>query len=140
MKNLILILLFPVSMFGQSCPPGRSWMPSISTGDIAIIADKCLLDDEVKDMWRIYFKSLCPEPPPQVLYTNYRVTKGTVWVNDTLGCQPIEKYEKKVNGNWIPVTKCLWYWENKTRLKCYGGVTNDIQVPCCGHFHKTKPN
>lgn len=113
-------------------------MPSINFHGGAIIADTCLQDSVVNELWAEYFHSLRCETVPQVLYTNYRSTVGYNW-DDSTGCRYLEKYEKKISGSWVVISKCLWYWDNKTRLKCYGGIDNNVQVSCCGHWHKTKP-
>lgn len=141
MKTVIIIaVLFPLLSVGQSCPTGKSWMPTISSNTVFIEADTCLDDAVVKSLWRDYFFSLCGDTTVTQYSTSWRALSGTHWVNDTIGCAPLEAYQKKANGVWINISKCLFFWENKSRFKCYGGAFRDVVVPCCGHFHKTKPS
>lgn len=135
MKSLILILfLIPALCNGQSCPPGQTYFKSIASGDVYIMADKCLLDSTVSVMWDEYFKNLSPrDTTTQNYYTTYRIlTIG-------LGSFVTEVYQYKTSTGWVEISKCLWYWSNKSRLKCYGGYNNTVEIPCCNHFHKIKP-
>ena len=136
--KLLAILLFPLLSAGQ-CPPGQSFMPSISSNGVAIIADTCMNDADVKNAWAVYFKSICGEPTVTQFSTSYRLISGNTWVNDSIGCEDRKLYQKKISGVWVEISRCLFYWENKIRFKCYGGVDKNIEVSCCSHWHKTKP-
>ena len=141
MKNLILIFLFliPALCNGQYCPPGQSWMPSIGSDGLYIHADKCLPDSVVKSNWDEYFRHLCnSDTAVLAYYTTYRIVSFKVY--DFTGCNAVTKYQQKTSTGWIEISKCRWYWENRSRLKCWGGYNNAVEIPCCGHFHKTKPN
>lgn len=116
------------------CPPGQTYFHSIRSGDVYIMADKCLPDSTVAEMWQEYFRNLSPrDTTTQNYYTTYRIlTIG-------LGSFVTELYQVKTSTGWVEISKCRWYWENKSRLKCWGGYNNTVEVPCCTHFHRTKP-
>lgn len=136
--KLFLLLLFPLFINAQSCPPGKSFMPSISNSGVMILADTCLSDSLVADRWKEFFNHLGnPDTTAIAIYTNYRILSFHVF--DSTGWNKKEVYQKKVNGVWVEISKCSFYWDNKTRLICWGGQAQTVQIPCCGHFHKTKP-
>lgn len=135
MKSLILILfLIPALCNGQTCPPGHSFMPSIRSGSTYIMADKCLPDSIVREMWAEYYRNLSPR---DTMTTNYYGTYRILSIG--FGQYSIQVYQKLSSGGWKEVTSCLWYWENKTRLRCYGGWEQRVEISCCSHYHKTKP-
>lgn len=140
MKNHILILLLFISSIAPAqCPPGKVYVPSIGHGDIAIVADTCVDKAWAEFIWRQYFMGVCGERTAIQYSTYYRIIIGNTW-NDTTGCQPKTTYQKRINGAWATISKCLWYWDNKSRFACYGGDQYDVKLAaCCGHYHDRKP-
>lgn len=135
MRNLVLTLfLIPALCKGQWCPVGQTYFKSIASGDVYIMADKCLPDSVVNAMWEEYFRNLSPKDTTTLnYYTTYRILKFG------LGDFVTEVYQQKTSTGWVDISKCLWYWLNKSRLICWGGFDNTVQIPCCQHWHKTKP-
>lgn len=70
------------------------------------------------------------------VYMHYQTGK---WVNDSIGCVTIESFKKKINGKWIDIPKCQYYYENKDACFEYSVNGNQI-IPCCGHIHKVNPS
>lgn len=141
MKLILPLLLLSTLCRSQTCPPGYTFMPSISTTALTIVADTCLPDSTCNYLWQQFNISQCDQTETGVLiWSNnfYRSTRS-VWI-DSLGCVRREFYYKKVNNIWFPISACLYWWENRT-YTCAARMTDGriIKYPCCGHIHKTKP-
>lgn len=142
MKKLLLILFISNLAHAQEkdCPAGYSWMPSMSTSSLIIVADECLPDSICKKMWIEFSKNMCGEMGLYMEGGDYSYHRSNTWVNDSIGCSTKETYKKKVKGKWVEISKCLYVFEYKGST-CYELIDNkSVEVPCCGHIHKTKPN
>lgn len=119
------------------CPAGWSWMPQINIGGGIIINGKCQPDSIVASLWQEYFFHLRKQDTVATVYSaDYRILEYGLY--DFYGWHKETVYQEKIGSVWSNISKCLWYWNNKS-VTCYGGWEQKVQVPCCQHFHKTKP-
>jgi hypothetical protein len=141
MKQLLIILMvcFVGVAYGQNkCDSGYSYVPTIMSSGTSMIADTCLPDSLAKKMWQSFFKGNCGETDMWSMNEDYMGGTTSTWVNDSIGCVTTEKYKMKVKNKWVEISKCLYYWGNKSKCSTYDGKEFK-DVPCCGHIHKTKP-
>ena len=68
MNKLLFILFVSTASYGQTCPAGQSWMPSIGYGQTYIDANKCLPDSVVKELWNEYFMAMCVDDTTILAY------------------------------------------------------------------------
>lgn len=149
MKHLLTIslLLFSFCSFGQvpdstwkidtiRCSPGYSWMPTLSTSSLRIVADTCLPDSICEKLWLTFAENMCGEGGFLLADGNYSYHRSSVWSDSLKTCISKEIYNKKVNDKWVEISKCEYYMVKKSTSTC--GVASAVshkEVPCCGHEH-----
>jgi hypothetical protein len=155
---LLIALLFPVIGMGQTvgelrydstitfvhgpkietikkCDSGYSWMPSLSTSSLRIIADTCLPDSICKKLLLGFRENVCSETSMHYSTENYSYSSQNTWVNDSVGCVTKVTYSKRFKKKWIEISACQYYFENKgTNCSIFDG-DESIAKPCCGHIH-----
>lgn len=126
--------------FGQNdCQPGYTWMPTLSAGSAIFLADTCLPDSTAKRMFLNYSKHACEEGGLMAVGEKYLYASTPKWMNDSTGCVTKETFKKKVKGEWVEISGCRYYWENKGTTCSVYSEGKSIDVPCCGHIHTIAP-
>lgn len=82
------------SVFRPHCKAGWSYMPSLSTSSLRIIADTCLPDSICKKYYLIFAENVCGETQSAGFSRdkNGRLTGGgntNYWLGDSIGCVTI---------------------------------------------------
>lgn len=133
--SLLLIISPLVCMAQKKCDTGHSWMPSIGTSSLRIVANKCLPDSVCKKLWLTYHKNSCEESGIIEGGGDFYHTSVPRWVNDSVGCMITETYKKRVDKNWVEITKCEYYMNVNSICLIHTLNKETVEVPCCGHLH-----
>lgn len=134
MKLLPLLLILTTTVHSQ-CPPGQVWMPSLKTSSFEIIADSCMDKALADQLWRTFYRNLCGESESEYAGIYWRSIERTF--KDS--CITIEYYFKRTPQGLVPLSKCLYYYEQKryNMVMQSNGIRKKIYL--CGHVHVTKP-
>lgn len=93
------------------CSEGFSYMPSMSTSSLSIIADTCLPDSIAKKMWIAFFKNVCGETSFSMSNGDYSYSSLNTW-NDSTGCSTKVMYERRIKKKWVEISEEEYYKYN----------------------------
>ncbi len=122
----------------HKCDSGYRYMQSLYTSSLRIIADTCLPDSVCKRYFKTFEKNMCGEMGIFSRGGGFCSYRQNIW-DDSLGCISKEVYSMEVKGQWVEISKCLYYWLNKSVTCFSGGADWSLITSCCGHVHTERP-
>ncbi len=124
---IIIFIMVSVKCFSQTkaCPAGQTYVPSIATTSLVIIADTCYADSIAKKIFTKFNKSLCEETGFLESDGRYMWSNVHTW-SDTFGCASVETYEKLVKKKWVKISRAQY--EQETGMQTFYIDTTIVHI------------
>lgn len=134
--KLLIFILFPLITSAQ-CPPGQVFLPTVTVGSQTWVSNRCVPQSEYDSIWNEVKKATCAAQVLTVTNVTPSYEHSTGYVFQNGECVRVEIFQKKVSGEWLEISRCVYYWDNRTRFYCNKPGTSPTL--CCGHEHTSKP-